>query len=217
MLLRTPILVVVCLSAALLPVAPRAAAPPAPAVPDRSPVDLALTRDGRWLLTANQTSGTASLVRLADGAVVQEVACGKRPSAVALTPDDRTALVSATHDGELVFLDREEGLLRKSGSLRLGFEPRGIAVTADGKLAYVALTAAASVAVVDVAARKELARIPTGRWPRFLALSPDGKRLAVGVAGDGGVGVIDTEVRKQLYIEDFLGLNLGQMQVSRDG
>lgn len=49
---------------------------------DRSPVDLALTADEKWLLTANQTSATVSLVQMSSGKVVAEVACGKRPSAI---------------------------------------------------------------------------------------------------------------------------------------
>ena len=56
----------------------------------------------------------------------------------------------------------------------LGFEPRGIAVSPDGTLAYVALTAANEVAVVDLDALEVQARIAVGRWPRYLALTPDG-------------------------------------------
>src|SRR5438132_1222281 len=37
---------------------------------DRSPVDLVLTPDEKWLLTANQTSASVSLVRVATGEVV---------------------------------------------------------------------------------------------------------------------------------------------------
>src|SRR5262249_56156423 len=81
----------------------------------------------------------------------------------------------------------------------------------------VALTTTGAVAVVDLKELKEVARIPVGRWPRYLALSPDGKRLAVGVNGDGGVAVVDVVARKPLFVEDFAGINLGQMQVSADG
>ena len=56
---------------------------------DRSPVNLALTPDGKWLLTANQTADTVSLVRIADGSVAAEVACGSHPSAIVITPDGR--------------------------------------------------------------------------------------------------------------------------------
>jgi YVTN family beta-propeller protein len=192
-------------------------APPATDEPDRSPVDLVLTADEQFLLTANQSAGTVSLVRVADGRVTAEAPVGERPSAVALTPDGGTVLVSSVYGGDLAFLRRDGDRLTPLGRLKLGFEPRGIAVSPDGKLAYVALTSGHAIAVVDVAKRELLEKIPVGRWPRSLTLNPDGSRLAVGVSGDGGVAVIDTATRKQLFIEDFLGLNLGQMHPSRDG
>jgi YVTN family beta-propeller protein len=198
---------------------PRQKAPAAAASgnPDRSPVDLVLTGDERWLLTANQSAGTVALVRLSDGEVVSEVPCGQRPSAIALTPDGLTILVAATWSGELTILTREGEQLRKGRTIQLGFEPRGLAVSPDGATAYVALTSAGEVAVIDLAQLRLTDRIPVGRWPRYLALSPDGSRLAVGVSGDGGVAVVDTASRKVLYSELFVGLNLGQMHVSADG
>ena len=191
--------------------------PTAESAPDRSPVDLVLTPDEQFLLTANQTSNTVSLVKVESGEVLAEVPCGERPSALALTPDGKRVLVTGTFGGDLRAFDLKDGKLVSAGTLRLGFEPRGVAVSPDGKLAYVALTTAAAVAVVDLATFKELARIEVGRWPRYLALSPDGKRLAVGVSGEGGVAVVDTATRKHLFTEDFLGINLGQMQCSKDG
>ena len=184
---------------------------------DRSPVDLALTPDERWLLTANQTSSSVSLVRVADGVVVAEAACGKHPSAIVVTPDGRRALVSGTYSGELTVLAVDGPTLRPAGSIRLGFEPRGIAVSPDGKLAYVALTAANEVAVVELDTLKLLTRIAVGRWPRYLTLTPDGTRLAVGASGDGGISVVDTQTRARLYDSKFVGLNIGHLQASADG
>lgn len=183
---------------------------------DRSPVDLVLTADQQWLLTANQTSGTLSLVQVATGKVMAEADAGQRPAALALTPDGRRVLVSGTYSGELVVLSLGEGKLTRLGAIRLGFEPRGIAVAPDGKTAYVALATAHVVAVIDLDKLEVIARIAVGRWPRYLALSADGKRLAVGASGDGGVCVVDTSTRQMLYMEDFSGLNLGHMQVSAD-
>jgi YVTN family beta-propeller protein len=184
---------------------------------DRSPVDLVLTPDEKWLLTANQTSDTVSLLRVSDGAVVAEVGCGKHPSAIALTPDGRRVLVSGTYSGDLNVFDLDGTSLGPSGSLRLGFEPRGIAVSPDGKLAYVALTAANEVAVVGLDSLELLCRIPVGRWPRYLALGRDGTRLAVGASGDGGISVVDTQTRTKLYDSKFMGLNIGHLQTSADG
>ncbi|MFN4261456.1 MAG: beta-propeller fold lactonase family protein [Gemmataceae bacterium] len=185
--------------------------------PDRSPCDLVLTRDEQWLLTANQTANTVSLVRLDTGQVTAEVPVGERPSALVLTPDERYVLVSGTFSGDLTILERKGDTLVPRGKVWLGHEPRGIAVSPDGQRAYVALTTAHAVAVVDLKQRAVRSRMEAGQWPRYLALSPDGKRLAVGANGDGAVSVIDTETERMLYQEAFLGLNLGQMEVSADG
>jgi YVTN family beta-propeller protein len=190
---------------------------PSAGQPDRSPVDLVLTPDEHWLVTANQTADTVSLIRTATGAVVAEVPCGRRPAALTLTPDGRRVLVTGTRSGDLIVLALDDGKLTRSGSVYLGFEPRGLAVSPDGQLVYVALTTAHQVAVVDLPTLAVRDRIAVGRWPRYLALSPDGRRLAVGVSGDGGVSVVDTAARKLLFQEEFSGLNFGQMHPSADG
>ncbi len=194
---------------------------PSPSV-YRSPVDLILTSDETLLLTANQTSGTISLVDVASGLTIDQQACGDGPSNLGLTSDGKYVLVTAWFSGYLSVFELSERRLKPVASLRLGHEPRGIAISPDGKTAYVALTTANEIAVVDLSQLGDeqievVDRIAVGRWPRFLGLSQDGNRLAVGCTGDGGVAVIDTRNRTQLFIEDFAGLNLGLMQISADG
>ncbi len=131
------IALVICLAAGLVLVPPAVISRQAQAASepqadrDRSPVDLALTPDGRWLVVANQTSDSVSLVSVRDGEVVSEVACGKRPSAIVVTPDGRRALASATYSGELWVFELDGPRLRPAGVVRLGFEPRGIAVASS--------------------------------------------------------------------------------------
>lgn len=183
---------------------------------DRSPVDVVLTPDETWLVTANQTANTISLVEIATGKVTAELPVGKKPTSLALSADGTRLAVTGTWSGDLTVFALKDKRLTKSGEVYLGFEPRGVAISADGKLAYVALTTAHQIAVVDLDKLAVLERVAVKRWPRYLALSPDGKRLAVGTSGDGGVSVVDVEARKMLYAEEFVGLNLGEMQISRD-
>jgi YVTN family beta-propeller protein len=184
---------------------------------DRSPADLALSSDGAWIVTANETSGSVSLIDVEKGWVRDEMPCGDRPSAVVFSPNDRYVLVSTAYSGELVIFEIGGSKLREIARIALGFEPRGIAVTKDGKLAYVSLCASAEVALVDLIEHKVIDRIAVGRWPRWLTLSPDETRLAVGTSGDQSISVVDTHSRKLLYQEVVGGLNLGQMQASADG
>lgn len=184
---------------------------------DRSPVDLVLAPDGSWLATANQTSDSVSLVRTSDGEILDEVTVGRRPTGIALCPDGRRLLVTASHAGLLTLLDVDGGRLTATAAIHVGYEPYGIAVAPDGSVAYVALAAASQVAVVDLNELRVTAHIDVGRWPRYLAVSPDGSRLAVGTSGDRGVSVVDTREQKLLYMEQFLGLNIGHIQISKDG
>lgn len=184
--------------------------------PDRSPVDLVLGPSDAWLATVNQTSDTVSLIRISDCAILAETKVGHHPVAIALAPDQKTLLVSNHYSGEISLLEATSDQLQFIGQIDVGFHPHGIAVTADGTTAFVACTASAQIAVLDLPERKVTSRIDVGRWPRHLALSPDGSRLAVGTSGDRGVTIVDTREQKSLYQEQFVGLNIGHLQVSRD-
>ena len=184
---------------------------------DRSPVDLILSKDEAHLLTVNQTSNSVSLVHVESGKVLDEIRVGKKPSSIALTPDQSTVLVTSMWSGELTFLNWKGDKLTEAGKLKLGFEPRGVVVTSDGKKAYVALTTGHKIAVIDVPGRKVIDHLTEGgRWPRYLAITEDGKRLAVAANGDRGVSVVDTETRKEVFQDEFAGINIGQMQISKD-
>lgn len=184
---------------------------------DRSPVDLVLSPDDTWLVTANQTSDTISLVRTADGKVLDEVVAGGHPTALALAEDGVTVLVSARDDGEVRRFRVSDEKLTATGAIYVGFHPHGIGIAPDGATAYVALTAAAKIAAIDLKKDVVIGHIDVGQWPRYLALSPNGKRLGVGVSGDRGVSVVDLEAGEQVYLERFVGLNVGHLAASRDG
>jgi DNA-binding beta-propeller fold protein YncE/cytochrome c len=184
---------------------------------DRSPVDLVLSPDGSWLVTANQSSSTATLVRAADGKVLHEIAVGQRPTAVALCPDGRHVLVSSGRSHELTLLEVADAKLARQATIAVGCEPHGIAVSPDGRTAYVALAAEDRLAVVDLEAKKVTGHIAVGRWPRYMALSEDGSRLVVGCSGSGGLAIVDTAARRVLFQENFTGMNFGHIHLSRDG
>lgn len=183
---------------------------------DRGPEDVLLSADGKYLYTANALAHTVSLVRLSDDRVVAEVPAGRRPTHLAQSADGATLYVAAGHSGE-VRSYRRDGETLVAGPIGMpGFQPRGLAIHPDGKRLFVALAQGESVAELALPGLTETRRIAVGQWPRELAIGSDGKRLAVGVSGAGGVAVVDVEAGKLDFVEDFLGLNLGQMQISRD-
>ncbi len=186
--------------------------------PDRSPVDVALSPDGSWLVTANQTSGSVSLVDVRNQKIRDEISVGEHPAYIALCPDGETILVSCEYAGTVVVIDVKEGKLEIRGRIAVGFEPCGIAVAPNGTTAFVGLVATGEVAEVDWKNLKILRRFEVGHWPRYLTLSPDGKRLAVGLAGESRVVTLDAATGKELHENRLIGgINFGHMQSSADG
>ncbi len=184
---------------------------------DRSPADLVLSQDEAYILTANQTSHSVSLVRVSDGAIIDEAVVGQRPICIIVHPHRDEAFVSCQDSGEIHRLLFSENGLKPNGVIVAGSQPHGLAMTSDGETAYVALTDTDSVAEIDVNSNQVRETIGVGRWPRFLSLSGDGKRMAVGTSGDRGISIVDTQTRSLIKIDRFVGLNIGHMALSLDG
>jgi DNA-binding beta-propeller fold protein YncE/mono/diheme cytochrome c family protein len=184
---------------------------------DRSPVDLVVLADDRLLVTANQSADSLSLVDIDRATVLDEVPCGDHPVGIALSSDGQRIAATANYSGELMVFAIDDQKLKRLGAVQLGFAPRGVVLAPGGQTAYVALSDAGAIAIVDLNSLQLTSKIEVGPWPRYLALSPDGSRLAVGASGQGGVTVVDTQRRAVLYRENFAALNLGQLQVTADG
>lgn len=185
---------------------------------DRSPVDLVLTPDEQYLITANQTSSSLSLIDVAAGRVITEMPCGEHPTALALLPDGKRLLVSCAYAGTVEAFDVSPRGLTKVAAVDVGFYPYGLAVTADGRKAYVAQSDAAAVVELDLTTWKVGRSIEVGRWPRQMALSADGRTLAVSTSGDQTVSIVDTAAGKTAFQHRTLGgLNIGQLQIDRAG
>lgn len=188
-----------------------------PIVGDRSPVDLVLGPSGEWLATVNQTSDSVSLVRIADGQVLDERRTGRRPVAIVFDARASRLVVTCSHGDRLERFRVVGERLEDEGPIVLDGDPHGVALSSDGRRAYVALTTLDQVAEVDLETGEVRRRIAVGRWPRYLAVAPDERRLAVGTSGDRGVSIVDLEAGKLQFVDRFVGLNIGHLQLSRDG
>jgi DNA-binding beta-propeller fold protein YncE/cytochrome c len=185
---------------------------------DRSPVDLALSPDGRWLVSANQIANTVSLIDTRSSQLVGETGCGEYPIDLAFTPDGQQLVVTSQWAGKLQVFEIRDDALVLTGEVQIGFDPAGLAITSDGKRVYVGQVANAQVAEIDLETLAVLRRLAVGQWPRYLTLSLDDRRLAVGNGGDSDISVVDTETGETLYEEPLAnGTNLGQMRTSADG
>ena len=97
-----------------------------------------------------------------------------------------------------------DGLLKidttgKSTEVKLGDFPFDVAVSSDGKYAYVSGFAENTLHVVDITTMTKVVSIPVALGPNGIEVSPDDRKVYVAVAG--GIDVIDTTTRK---IERFI-------------
>ncbi len=81
-------------------------------------------------------------------------------------------------------------LVQVTTPIPVGVGPSRVVRSPDGRELFVSNASEGSVSVIDVALRREVARIGVGDTPDALAISPDGLRLYVGHHG-GYVSVID--------------------------
>ena len=155
--------------------------------------DLALSRDGRFLLATNLAPGRLSVIDTTAMETVGSVYTGARAHVVAFTNDERQAWIANIAQDNVSIVDI--GTLRIVGTLPTGKGPTGLAFSRDGRYAYVSNQGDKTVAVVDTATHAVLKHIPVGTNPHFLTLGPDGRVWGCNT-GSNDIYVIDTTTQQ---------------------
>jgi len=142
----------------------------------KTPLNLALSPDGRELYVACEASNTVIVVDVAAGRAVAEIETGGQPTDVTFSPDGSRAYVTHRLDDTLAVIDpRTRRVLE---TIMVGDEPHGVLTDESGELVYVLNTSADSISVIDAETLEETKRLTASRGPWSLAISPDGKLIA---------------------------------------
>lgn len=120
---------------------------------------------------------------------------GSVPKVVEVTPDNKYVLVSnwCTYDLNIISVETQ----RTVKILKIGRYPRGIAVSSDSKIAYIAEMGGGRVHVVNLE-DFSISYIPIGVTPRAIVLSPDNKTMFVTLNLLGKVAAWDLSANKSL-------------------
>jgi PQQ-dependent catabolism-associated beta-propeller protein len=149
------------------------------------------------------TSEVASLVHVIDTGtrkVVKNIAVGKRPRRFLLTGGE--LWVSNELEGSVSIIRTSDHTVQgriaflPPGMRSEDVTPVGMALSPDGKTAYVGLGRANHVGVVDVASRQVRGYVLVGKRAWGLAVSRDGKRLYVANGLSDDLTIVDTESLK---------------------
>ena len=148
--------------------------------------------------------------------VVATVTVGPGPLAVAITPDDEEVYVTNFGRDPILFPGGVPGntvsvIQTKSNevvaTIEVGNLPAGVAITPDGKHAYVTNRGDNKVSVIDTATHTVVS-VPDGdaikvqTQPANIAFTPDGRRAYVTNFGSNTVSVIDTATHTVVPVPD---------------
>ena len=130
-----------------------------------------LSPDGKQIWVANAQDGTVTIIDVAAKKPVQTFPVPVRGNRLKITRDGRQALVSGSPSGQskanLVILDFATH--KELKTFDLGGGSAGILIVPDGSRAFVAVSGADKVAVVDLKKLELAGSIATGKGPDGLA------------------------------------------------
>ncbi len=150
------ILCVVC----LLPVGGMLSAAPVSSSGYLGPVAVVASKDGKRLFVANADARQVAVVDVAGGKVTRSIEVPAAPTGMVLSPDGTKLYVTcAAAKSTIVVLDVASG--KEIASIPTGHTASGPTISPDGKVLYVCNRFDNRVAVIDLAANKEIARVAT--------------------------------------------------------
>jgi YVTN family beta-propeller protein len=142
----------------------------------------------------NEGSNTVTALSTRTGRVIKKIKVGGMPSAIAITPDGRTAYVTTPQDysGTVTPIDLATGVPGPPIDLIQGQVPAGIAISSDGAAIYVTTIvpsdstvptqALGTMTVIRADSDGPERTINAGDNPGAIAITPDGTTAYVGTA-----------------------------------
>lgn len=138
----------------------------------QKPMGVTVSSDGRWLYAAASQSRKISRIDLDYEVVLASFGAPLASTTnLALTPDGRI-LLAAGDDNRLLLIDAETG---RTDKIKVAADPAAVAVSPDGRHAFVACYRGASISVVDLATRQLVRELPVG--PGCIDVATDGRRV----------------------------------------
>jgi len=154
-----------------------------------------VTPDARRAFTANIPAGTVSVLDLAAGTRIRDIAVGGRPEGITLTPDGRTLWVGDLQSPRVQAYDATS--YERLAEVAVGQTPIRVLASPDGRWIVTSNLGGGSMTVIDAHTRA-VARtiIVSGEQAAgqvTILFSPDGRRLYAAETGRNTVAEVDLE------------------------
>jgi len=177
-----------------------------------SPLALVADNESKTLYVAEATAKQVAVFDIAAGKVTKVISLPGEPTGLAFAPDGRTLYVTTgVPNGAVHVVNLNTGKI--DHTLPAKHTPTAPVLSPDGKTLYVCNRFNNNVSVIDLASKKELAKINVQREPVAAAITRDGRFLFVANhlpagAADGDysaatVSVVDTTTKKVIKTIDL--------------
>jgi YVTN family beta-propeller protein len=154
----------------------------------------AFTPDGDFAYVTDVSDYKVSVVDTSTNAVVAQVLLAGGPSGIAITPDGKFAFVEDTADVSVIDIATNTVVARIQG---VGSPGPSVAISPDGKAAYVTNFYGSEVWIIDVPTRKWVATVPVIQ-PNNAAFTPGGNYVYVVSQASNAVDIIETAFNRQV-------------------
>lgn len=165
---------------------------------------LEFSRDGRYLLVANEGQNTIGIFDTHTGAPFRTIDLklyGQRPRGVKVSPDGSGYAVTMELSGTLVKMDSSFNVTKAVPTAAM---PYGLAFDREGRRIFVSASTARKMQVFSADSLQLIAEIPTGQRCWHFTFTPDDSKILLACGRSNNVMVIDTSSYRAIQtIEGF--------------
>lgn len=156
---------------------------------------VAVSPDRRRAYTANIRSGTVSVLDLAEGRKLRDIAVGGEPEGIALTPDGRELWVGDLRGARVQAYDTSS--FERLAEVRTGEVPIRVAASPDGRWIVTSNHFGGSLTLIDARRREAVRQIEISGSREAgqvtILFSADGRRIYAAETGRNQVAEVDLE------------------------
>lgn len=155
---------------------------------------LVISADKKRLFTANIASDSVTAINLGappSPANITQIAVGKQPEAIHISPDGKEVWVGLNAEGAIDVIDTAANKFKEK--INLGVRPYRVKFTPDGTRVFATVPETKEIIVLDAATRKEIKRMKLESVPMGIVFSKSGETAFVTTVETDGVLKIDAE------------------------
>ena len=162
----------------------------------KEPEGVSVIASGAKVYVTGESDASVTVLDALTGRRLGVMHVAKRPRFMTFAPHGDWGLVSTEDGGTVHVVDvRRDSVLANIVIGDRTTKPTGIAISADGRWAYLANGRANAVSVLDLNDRKVVASVPVGERPWGVALTADGSTLYVASGRSNAISVVSTATR----------------------